>query len=112
MSGLPDNAIWYYQEYLTSFGRLPSMGWEHSLGDRGSEWHEGHMAAEFEDGYRALGIAAPAFRLDISPSTSMATAHSARKPVRRHGGEAAFQTRPAGDVIGWRIVCNCYAPGD
>jgi hypothetical protein len=35
-----------------------------------------------------------------------------QEAVRRHGGEAAFQTRPAGDVIGWRVVCNCYAPGD
>lgn len=32
--------------------------------------------------------------------------------MRRHGGEPAFQTRPAGDVIGWRVVCNCHAPGD
>jgi hypothetical protein len=32
--------------------------------------------------------------------------------VRRHGGEAAFETRSAGDVIGWRVICNCYAPGD
>lgn len=31
---------------------------------------------------------------------------------RRHGGEPSFRTRPAGDVTGWRVVCNCYASGD
>src|SRR6478609_8935181 len=88
------------------------MGWEHLLGDRGSEWHEGYMAAEFEDGRGALGISDTGIPPGHLAVDQYGDGTFGQEAVRRHGGEAAFQTRPAGDVIGWRIVCICYAPGD
>jgi hypothetical protein len=88
------------------------MGWEYSLGDRGSEWHEGYMAAEFEDGCRALGISGTGIPPGHLAVDQYGDGTFGQEAVRRHGGDAAFQTRPAGDVIGWRVVCNCYAPGD
>lgn len=88
------------------------MGWEHYLGDRGSEWHEGYLVAEFEDGRRAFGISGS----EIPPGHLAVDQHGdgtwGQDAVRRHGGDAAFQTRPAGEVVGWRVVCNCYGPGD
>lgn len=88
------------------------MGWEHALGARGSEWHEGYMAPEFDDGYRAFAI----LGTGIPPGHLAVDQHGdgtwGQEAVRRHGGDAAFLTRPAGDVIGWRVVCNCYGPGD
>lgn len=88
------------------------MGWEHSLGDRGSEWHEGFMVAEFEDGRRAFGIRAsgiPSGHLAVDQHGDGTWGQDA---VRRHGGDAAFHTRPAGEVVAWRVACNCYGPGD
>jgi hypothetical protein len=35
-----------------------------------------------------------------------------QEAVRRHGADDTFHTRPAGEVIGWRVVCDCYGPGD
>ncbi len=88
------------------------MGWEHLLGDRGSEWHEGFMAAEFDDGYRALGISGSGIPEGHLAVDQHGDGTFGQEAVRRHGGDAAFQTRPAGDVIGWRVACNCYNPGD
>jgi hypothetical protein len=88
------------------------MGWEHSLGDRGSEWHEGYMAAEFEDGYRALGIGGTGIPPGHLAVDQYRDGTFGQEAVRRHDGDAAFQIRPAGEVIGWRVVCNCYSPGD
>ena len=70
------------------------------------------MAAEFEDGRRALGISDTGIRSGHLAVYQYGDGTWGQEAVRRYGGEAAFQTRPAGDVIGWRIVCNCYAPGD
>lgn len=94
------------------------MGWEHSLGDQGDqgdqgdEWHEGYMAAEFVDGRRALGISGA----EIPPGHLAVDQYDdgtwGQEAVRRHAGSPEFQTRPVGEVIGWRVVCNCYAHGD
>ena len=70
------------------------------------------MAAEFEDGYRALGISGTGIPPGHLAVDQYGDGTFGQEAVRRHGGEAAFRTRPAGDVIGWRIVCNCYAAGD
>lgn len=88
------------------------MGWEHSLSDRSGEWHEGFMAAEFEDGQRALGILGTGIPPGHLAVDRYGDGTFGQEAVRRHGGDAAFQTRPAGDVIGWRVMCNCYEPGD
>lgn len=88
------------------------MGWEHSLGDRGSEWHEGYMAAEFDDGHRALGISGSGIPEGHLAVDRYGDGTFGQEAVRRHGGEPEFQTRPAGEVVGWRVVCNCYAAGD
>jgi hypothetical protein len=88
------------------------MGWEYSTGDQGSEWHEGYMVAEFEDGRRALGISGAGIPPGHLAVDQYGDGTFGQEAVRRHGGDAAFQTRPAGDVIGWRVVCNCYASGD
>ncbi|ASL12215.1 hypothetical protein U8D42_28800 (plasmid) [Mycobacterium europaeum] len=88
------------------------MGWEHSLGDRGSEWHEGFMAAEFDDGRGALGILGTGIPPGHLAVDQYGDGTWGQEAVRRHGGDAAFVTRPAGDVVGWRVICNCYAPGD
>ena len=83
-----------------------------SLGDRGSEWHEGYMAAEFDDGCRALGISGSGIPDGHLAVDQHGDGTFGQEAVRRHGGEAAYQTRPAGEVIGWRVFCNCYAPSD
>jgi len=70
------------------------------------------MAAEFDDGRRALGIlgtGVPAGHLAVDQYGDGTWGQEA---VRRHGGQAARLFRPAGEVIGWRVVCNCYAAGD
>ena len=71
------------------------------------------MAAEFDDGLRALtilGTGIPPGHLAVDQYGDGSWGQDA---FRRHGGEAAFLTRPAGDVIGWRVVCNCYySPSD
>lgn len=88
------------------------MGWEHSLGGRGSEWHEGYVAAEFVDGCRALGISGTGVPPGYLAVDQYGDGTFGKEAVRRHGGEGTFQTRPSGEVIGWRIVCNCYGPGN
>jgi len=89
------------------------MGWEYcSTGEQGSEWHEGYMVAEFEDGLRALGISGAGIPPGHLAVDQYGDGTFGQDAVRRHGGDAAFLTRPAGDVIGWRVFCNCYAAGD
>jgi hypothetical protein len=88
------------------------MGWEYSTGGQGGEWHEGYMVAEFEDGLRALGISGAGIPPGHLAVDQYGDGTFGQEAVRRHGGEAAFLTRPAGEVIGWRVVCNCYAAGD
>ena len=87
------------------------MGWEYAPGGRSSEWHEGYLVAEFDDGQRAFGLfgtGIPAGHLAVDQYGDDTWGQEA---VRRHGGRPDFQTRPAGDVIGWRVACNCYRPG-
>jgi hypothetical protein len=88
------------------------MGWEHSPGEPGSEWHEGYMAAEFDDGLRALGILGTGIPPGHLAVDQYGDGTWGQEAVRRHGGDATFVTRPAGAVTGWRVVCNCYSTGD
>lgn len=69
------------------------------------------MAAEFDDGLRALGIGGTGIPPGHLAVDQYGDGTFGQEAVRRHGGDAAFQTRPAGEVIGWRVVCNCYAAG-
>ncbi|OBB95860.1 hypothetical protein [Mycolicibacterium peregrinum] len=89
------------------------MGWEYSTGgDRASEWHEGFLVAEFVDGKRALGICGAGIPTGHLAVDQYGDGSFGQEAVARHGGDGAFHTRPAGEVVGWRIVCNCYSPGD
>jgi hypothetical protein len=88
------------------------MGWEYSTGDRGSEWHEGYLVAEFEDGLRALGISGTGIPIGHLAVDQYGDGTFGHEAVRRHGGQPEFATRPAGEVIGWRAMCNCYGTGD
>jgi hypothetical protein len=87
------------------------MGWEYSTGDRGSEWHEGYLVAEFDDGLRALGITGTGVPPGHLAVDQYGDGTFGQEAVRRHGGQPEFMTRPAGDVIGWRVMCNCYGAG-
>lgn len=88
------------------------MGWEHSLGDRGSEWHEGYLVAEFKDGRRSFGISGSGIPPGHLAVDQYGDGTWGQDAVRLRGGDVAFQTRSAGEVVGWRVVCNCYGPGD
>lgn len=69
------------------------MGWEHRVGD--DEWHEATMVAEFDDSARTQAQVSeqiPAGHVAVDLSS-----------------DGTYMTRPAGEVIGWRMVCNCYA---
>jgi hypothetical protein len=112
MSGLPDVKMNGYQDFLMDMRYPCCMGWEYSTGDRGSEWHEGYLVAEFEDRKRALGISGTGIPPGHLAVDRYGDGSFGQEAVRRHGGDPAFETRPAGEVIGWRIVCNCYMPGD
>lgn len=87
------------------------MGWEYSTGDRGSEWHEGYLAAEFDDGRLALGIGGTGIPPGHLAVDRYGDGSFGQEAVRRHGGTPEFETRPAGEVIGWRVACNCCPPG-
>lgn len=87
------------------------MGWEYSVGDRGSEWHEGYLVAEFDDGRRALGITGTGVPPGHLAVDQYGDGTFGQEAVRRHGGQPEFMTRPAGEVVGWRVMCNCYAAG-
>lgn len=70
------------------------------------------MAAEFDDGLRALGILGTGIPAGHLAVDQYGDGTWGQEAVRRHGGDAEFQTRPAGEVIGWRIVCNCCPSSD
>ncbi|WP_142383326.1 hypothetical protein [Mycobacterium intracellulare] len=74
------------------------MGWEYSAGNRGSDWHEGYLIAEFENNDQALTVL----------GSGIPPGHLA---VERYE-DGSFRTRPAGEVTGWRVRCNCYHAGD
>lgn len=88
------------------------MGWEYSSCDGGGEWHEGFLVAEFGDGLRARSVAGtgmiPAGHLAVDQHGDGTWG---REAARRHGGQPDLQTRPAGEVVGWRVTCNCFEPG-
>lgn len=88
------------------------MGWEYSTGDRGSEWHEGYLVPEFEDGLRAFGISGSGVPPGHLAVDQYGDGTFGQEAVRRHGGQPEFVTRPAGEVVGWRVTCNCYGAGD
>jgi hypothetical protein len=71
------------------------MGWNYEADTAGNrEWHEGYLVPEFADGERGAGTSGG----DI-PADQIAVA------LRDDG---SYRTRPAGEVIGWRVVCGCY----
>ena len=71
------------------------MGWNYEADTPGhDEWHEGYVLPEFADGQRGLGTSGG----DI-PDDQIAV-------EALDGG--SYRTRPAGEVVGWRVVCDCY----
>ncbi|WP_066904301.1 AsnC family protein [Mycolicibacterium houstonense] len=92
------------------------MGWEYYPGDAGDHqgggWHEGFLVAEFDDGKRALGISGTSIPVGHLAVDQYGDGSFGQEAASRHGGDGAFHTRPAGEVIGWRIACNCYSAGD
>lgn len=70
------------------------MGWEYSTGDRGSEWHEGYLAAEFDDGRLALGIGGTGIPPGHLAVDRYGDGSFGEEAVRRHGGTPEFETRP------------------
>jgi hypothetical protein len=72
------------------------MGWNYES-ETGNEWHEGYLVPEFEDGERGIGTTGG----DI-PADSIAV---------QMLPDASYRARPAGEVIGWRVHCDCYREG-
>jgi hypothetical protein len=71
------------------------MGWTYESETIGhDEWHEGYLVPEFEDGDRGIGTS----------GSGIPPGHIA---VERRD-DNSFRTRPAGEVIGWRVLCDCY----
>lgn len=70
------------------------MGWTYESESPGhQEWHEGYFVPEFADGERGFGVSTDA--------------NADRIPVEEHD-DGTFRYRPAGEVCGWRICCDCY----
>lgn len=88
------------------------MGWEYSPGGHGSGRHEGFMVAEFDDGCLALGIQAATIPDGHLAVDQHGDGTWGQEAVQRHGGQPHLHTRPAGEVVGWRVVCHCYATGN
>src|ERR1700739_1026511 len=72
------------------------MGWTYES-EFGNEAHEGYVLPEFDNGERGVGWSGG----DI-PNGAIAV------EMRPDG---SFRARPAGEVIGWRVVCDCYQEG-
>jgi hypothetical protein len=71
------------------------MGWNYEADTPGhDEWHEGYVLPEFADGQRGLGTSGG----DIPDDQIAVEALD----------DGSYRTRPAGEVIGWRVVCDCY----
>lgn len=58
--------------------------------------HEAYLAAEFRDGERGIGVSGAGVPDDQIVVEADYVAES-------------YRTRPAGEVVGWRIACNCSA---
>lgn len=69
------------------------MGWL----DMDAPGHEAWLAAEFRDGERSVGVLASGVPDD-------------RVVVEYDADGRAHETRPAAEVIGWRVVCDCVDP--
>ncbi|GBE68250.1 hypothetical protein MFM001_47120 [Mycobacterium sp. MFM001] len=71
------------------------MGWIYDSSSPGNyEWHEGYVVPEFGDGERGL----PMGGAGIPPG------HIAVELL----ADNTFRSRPAGEVVGWRVLCDCY----
>jgi hypothetical protein len=67
------------------------MGWTYESEVVGhDEWHEGYLAPEFDNGDRGIG----AWDDELSAVEQL--------------DDGSYRSRPAGEVIGWRVVCDCY----
>lgn len=64
--------------------------------------HEAYLAAEFADGQRATGSSGGGVPDD---QIIVATEYDGEPGAIT---SARHTTRPAAEVIGWRVVCNCY----
>lgn len=75
------------------------MGWIHDSAD-GEFWHEATVLPEFPDGTRGTG-------------TTLGRIPDDQVIVKEHwtADEASYETRPAAECIGWRIVCDCSFQG-
>lgn len=58
--------------------------------------HEAYLAAEFRDGERSIGVSGAGVPDD-------------QVVVEADHAAESYRTRPAGEVVGWRIACNCSA---
>lgn len=63
--------------------------------------HEGYLASEFADGQRSIGVSGGGI-----PDDHVIV--NAEYPGG--GAEPRYETRPAAEVIGWRITCDCRRP--
>jgi len=73
------------------------MGWTTEDG-----LHEGYLVPQFVDGQRAVGVLGggiPDDRVASGPE------------VQAADGSWAYPSRPAGEVTGWVICCDCRLPG-
>jgi hypothetical protein len=71
------------------------MGWTYQSDTVGhDEWHEGYLASEFENGDRGIGVS----------GSGIPPGHIAVE----HRDDGTYRCRPAGEVIGWRVLCDCY----
>src|ERR1700756_2108416 len=72
------------------------MGWVHESETR-NETHEGYLVPEFDDDEHGIGTTGGRI-----PADAIAV------EMRQDG---SYRTRPAGEVIGWRMRCDCYREG-
>ncbi|ORW06401.1 hypothetical protein [Mycobacterium kyorinense] len=71
------------------------MGWTYESDTAGhDEWHEGYLVPEFDNGDRGMGLS----------GSGIPPGHVAVESL----GNGSYRTRPAGEIIGWRVLCDCY----
>ncbi|TDH17985.1 hypothetical protein [Mycobacteroides franklinii] len=63
--------------------------------------HEVWLAPVFEDGERSIGSG------DGAHSGSIAV-----EEIGQGDGGSIYRWRPAAEVIGWRVICQCYSRGE
>jgi hypothetical protein len=80
------------------------MGWQFEAGEH---LHEGYLLPEFGDG--TLGLSGTTGSPDGSVHVIISFGDGSSEPqVPPHWGR---ETRPAAEITGWRIVCDCYRYG-